>query len=266
MAGDSRFIWFPILLSCVFQVSDHRHVPGDAKIVVLKNPGVDNIFSKIPIILPDGIDPKNINVTSITLKTCTGVEERLTLLNSQLQQKTVRNRQLDNEAFGLRREVRMLKLQLAACSATASAVAGSYQTQLQSKMEQLLQRLDGDTFLMLELISVHSKIAETERLIGVLIEQSKTKSIDYQRQWMQKVNLLRKKVLQLNHDENNIDLTKEIFQLQTEMDNFRQLMLNAKNTTDTILEEQRVNLEVWKKQQENLQEQLQKADYAQAQR
>lgn len=139
------------------------------------------------------------------------MEERLTLLNSQLQQKTVRNRQLgeysslenlgyiaitasvditliffltDNEAFGLRREVRMLKLQLAACSATASAVAGckllivnhtlhtvydtcsydaleqhkpvfncifnsltAYQTQLQSKMEQLLQRLDGDTFL-----------------------------------------------------------------------------------------------------------------------
>lgn len=89
---------------------------------------------------------------------------------------------------------------------------------------------------------------------------------DYQRQWRQKIELLKKKILQLNREERNselskgetqqntlfccyccvhysIDLTsfvlfpaaKEILKLQTEVDHFRQLMSDAKTTTDLQL-------------------------------
>lgn len=88
-------------------------------------------------------------------------------------------------------------------------------------------------------------------------------SSDYQRQWRQKVELLKKKILQLTRDENNQDLSKcatqqnavslllwlcllqhsfdifylsspaqEIFKLQAEVDRLRLLMTNAKKTTD----------------------------------
>ncbi|KAF3858610.1 hypothetical protein F7725_011811 [Dissostichus mawsoni] len=126
MAADHRFILIPFLLSCVFPALDNRHV--DHVIRQTGNTDLDNILSKFQINLPDGIDPKNINVTSITIKTCTGLKEQLSLLNIQLQQTTVRNSQLDNEAFGLRREVRALKLQLSTCSSTDSAITGFLKT------------------------------------------------------------------------------------------------------------------------------------------
>ncbi|XP_074506446.1 uncharacterized protein LOC141776628 isoform X1 [Sebastes fasciatus] len=382
MAGGSRFIWIPVLLSCVFQASDNRHV-GQNEIHLIgrsDNPEVDRILSKIPITLPEGIDPRNINVTSITIKTCTGVKEQLVQLNTQLQQTILRNIQLGNEAFGSRRELRQLQLQLATCSSTASAITGSYQAQLLNKMKQLLERFDSDTFLilniialtrevntlqkkinhaanatettdihvlqrelqqkinelsvktqqiershtnsalilqiislqneiwdleqagsrrretnpqpdkrilalqaqldgkiselrskgdadsaMLELTFVHSKIVAIQRLISYHIEESRTKAADYQRQWRQKVELLKKKILQLTRDENNQDLTQEIFKLQAEVDRLRLLMTNAKKTTDARIKELRVILEEEKKQQENLQKHLEEADYAQAQ-
>ncbi|KAK1879475.1 Laminin-like protein epi-1 [Dissostichus eleginoides] len=83
-----------------------------------------------------------------------GLKEQLSLLNIQLQQTTVRNSQLDNESFGLRREVRALKLQLSTCSSTASAITGSYQTQLLNQLKQLLETSENDTFLILKTIAL----------------------------------------------------------------------------------------------------------------
>ncbi|KAL7387049.1 hypothetical protein ABVT39_017528 [Epinephelus coioides] len=380
MAGGSRIIWIPVLLSCVFQASDNRHVHQGYVTGRTGNPDVDQIISKLPITLPEGIDPRNINVTSVVIKTCTGMEEQVAQLNSQLQQTALRNRQLDNEAFGLRREVRLLNLQLATCSSTASAITGSYQTQLLNKMNQLLETFDSDAFLtlkiialtrevsalqrkvniaansteptdirvlqrelqnkidelnvksqqikgshtnatlilqiislqnqiwdmeraesrggetslqgnkriqalqqqldrklselqgkgdaestMLELISVHSKIAAVQRLISIHIEESRNNAADYQRQWRQRIELLKKKILQLNREEHNTELTKEILILQAEVEHYRQLMMNAKKTTYSQLQELRVILEEEKRKQENLQKQLEESEYAQAQ-
>ncbi|XP_045907301.1 golgin subfamily A member 4 isoform X1 [Micropterus dolomieu] len=383
MAGGSHFIWIPFLLSCVFQASDNRHVHQDVNSLISPtgNSEVESILSKIPITIPEGIDPKNINVTLVSIRTCADLKEQLTLLNRQLQQTTLHNSHLENEAFGLRRESRLLKQQLASCSSTASAITGSYQTQLHNKMKQLLETFDSDTFLilktialtrevstlqkkvkhaanstettieiqvlkrelqekinelnaktqeiershtnsllilqiislqnqiwdleqaisrrgeaslqpdkgilalqgqldkklselrgkgdadsvMLELISVHSKIAVMRRLIRVHIEESRTNTADYQRQWRQKAELLKKKILQLNRDENNTELTKEILKLQAEVENLRQLMINAKITTDSQLTELRLILEREKKQQEILEKQLEEAEYVQAQ-
>ncbi|XP_018533038.1 interaptin isoform X4 [Lates calcarifer] len=378
MAGASHFIWISLFLSWIFQASDNIHVHQE---VTTENSEVARILSRIPITLPEGIDPKNINVTSIIIKTCTDMKEQFISLNRKLQETTLHNRQLDEEAFGLRSEVRLLRLQLATCSSTASAVTGSYKTQLHNRLKQLLETFDSNTFLilrvipltrevktlerkiklaanstetttdiralqhelqekinelhakkqqiershtnsalileiislqnqiwdleqeesrggetssqhkkritalqeqlvrkiselrgkgdadsaLLELISVHSKITVTQRLIGIQIEKSRTDAVEYQRQFRQKGELLKKKILQLSREENNTELTKDILTLQTEVEHFRQLLLNARTITDSRLKELRVILEEEKKQQENLQKQLEETDYAQSQ-
>ncbi|XP_071347705.1 putative leucine-rich repeat-containing protein DDB_G0290503 [Trachinotus anak] len=384
MSGGSHFVWTPLLLFCIFQPSDNRYVHHDETTFIRRtgNPEVDDILSKIPITLPEGIDPKNVNVTSITVRTCTGMKEHLALLNTQLQQTRLRNSQLDEEAFGLRRDVRLLNLQLATCSSTASAITDSYQIQLHNKMQELLNKLDSDTSLMLtistltrevntlerriklaanssetatdltalqselqqkmteltakqqqiakshtnsalilqiislqnqiwdlqqeesrrgetslqheqrikalqeqldgkiselqrredassamlHLISVNNKIAVIERYISVYTGRSRTDGSDYQRQLKQKGDLLKKKIMLLNRDEKNSNLTREILILQAEMDHFRQLISNAQGITTSRLTELRAMLEEAKKQQANLEKQLEETDYIQAQR
>nr|XP_019956964.1 PREDICTED: putative leucine-rich repeat-containing protein DDB_G0290503 [Paralichthys olivaceus] len=208
--------------------------------------------------------------------TCTDMKEQMTLLNRQLQETTLRNNQRDEEAFVLRRDIRLLKMQLASCSSTASAVTGflkvlaltrevttlqrriklatnSTETEtrvlhneMQAKMNDLLAkkqqmdkqhsnssltlqkqlnaklrelRLQGDvSSAMLEVISVHSKIAVAQRLISAHIDKSRTNYIDYQMQMKQKSELLTKKILQLNREEKNKELTKEILILQRELE------------------------------------------------
>ncbi|KAK2821959.1 hypothetical protein Q5P01_022024 [Channa striata] len=383
MAAGSHCIWILLLVSCFFQTSENAHVHGYVNTLTSpdEDSAGDDTLLKIPITLPNGHDPTDANVTFVAVQSCTGLKVQLRSLNNQLQQTTLRNRQLDEEAFGLRREARTLKLQLTTCSSTASAIAGSYRTQLQHKMEQLVKTFDSDTFQilklfqltnevqtlqkrvklaqnstesttetsllqkelqekinelnskkqqiershanstlilqiislqneiwdleqddskkgqsglptdkriialqeqldkkinelrdngdassdMLELLSVHTKIAAIQRLISVHIEKSKTNAADYQRQWRQKTDLLKKKILQLNRDESNKDLTKEILALQGEVENLRQLMLNAKKITDTSLKELRDILEQEKRKQEYLHTQLEENDYAQAQ-
>ncbi|KAM8727386.1 uncharacterized protein AB9X84_001117 [Acanthopagrus schlegelii] len=368
MAGSFYFIRIPLLLCCVVQASHIRNV----RQVVDPLPGqsgsteVGWIISKIP---------------SPTAGTCTGVKEQLIRLSSQLQQATLYNSQLDNEAFGLRREVRQLKLKLDMCSLTASTITGSYQTQLLNNMKQLLETFDSDTFLILktialtrevntlqtkirqaanstesatdittlrrelqekttemnekmqqiershtnaslilqvislqnqiwdleqeksrrgetslqpdttilglqgqldekisqlrvkgdavsatlELISVHSKIAMMQRRISIHIKESRTNTAEYQRQWRQKGELLKKKILQLNREERNTTLTREILQLQSEVEGLNQLMENAKRITESQLNEIKVILEQEKKRLEHLQKQLEGTEYAQSQ-
>ncbi|KAM7378847.1 hypothetical protein PAMP_004442 [Pampus punctatissimus] len=271
---------------------------------------LEKIISQIP-----GIDPRNINITSINIKTCVGMEEQLTLLNRQLQQTTLRNNQLDGEVFELKREVRLLNLKLSTCSATASA--GSYQTQLHNKMKQLLETFDSNAFLLLkimaitrevdilqkkvklasnstesntelivlqkklqekisdlnlkkeeikrshpnsalilqilslqnqiwdleqteskslqpdrsirvlELISVHTKIAVIERIITFHIEKSRINAADNQRLWKEKIELLKRKILQLNRDENNSELTLQTL-LQTKQREYAKAQIEIK--------------------------------------
>ncbi|TDH06089.1 hypothetical protein EPR50_G00130110, partial [Perca flavescens] len=138
------------------------------------------------------------------------------------------------------------------------------QGQLDRKISELRAKEDADS-AMLELISVHSKITVMQRLITVHIERSRASAADYQRQWKQKADLLRRKIVLLNRDESNTELTKEILILQTEVEHFRQLMINAKKTTESQIKELRVILEEEKKQQANLQKHLEETDYTQSQ-
>ncbi|KAI9541584.1 hypothetical protein NQZ68_028090 [Dissostichus eleginoides] len=222
MAADHRFILIPFLLSCVFPALDNRHV--DHVIRQTGNTDLDNILSKFRINLPDGIDPKNINVTSITIKTCTGLKEQLSLLNIQLQQTTVRNSQLDNESFGLRREVRALKLQLSTCSSTASAITGSYQTQLLNQLKQLLETSENDTFLILKTIAltremdtVNEKVqhaanaTETAdiRVVRVDLEGEKKRLENLQKHLEEAENAQAKLILKI------ISMLKEVRELET---------------------------------------------------
>ncbi|XP_030259441.1 interaptin isoform X2 [Sparus aurata] len=359
MAGSSYFIRIPLLLCCVFQASGNRNVR--------------QVVASLP--------SQSGSTESPAASTCTGVKDQLTRLSSQLQQATLHNSQLDNEAFGLRREVRQLKLQLDMCSLTASTITGSYQTQLLNKMKQHLETFDSDTFLVLktialtsevnalqkkvkhaanstesatditmlqrelqektndmnakmqqiershpnaalilqiislqnqiwdleqetsrrgetslqpdrsilalqaqldgkisqlrengdavsdtlELISVHSKIATMQRLISIHIKESRTNAAEYQRQWRQKGDLLKKKILQLNREERNTTLTREILKLQSEVEGFHLLMVNAKRITESQLSEIKVILEEEKRRLEYLQKQLEGTEYAQSQ-
>ncbi|KAF7659825.1 hypothetical protein LDENG_00292660 [Lucifuga dentata] len=383
MAGGSQSLWIYLLLSSVFQVSYHRHVhPGDVKDLISHtgNPHVDQIISQIPITLPAGTDPNNVNVTAIIIKTCVGLKEQLTMMDRQLQQKITQNNQLNEEAFSLRSEVRLLKLKLATCSATTSAI--TYQNQLRKKMEQLLETFDSDTFLILkiieltgevnafekkkneivgnstettneiselqtelrekiselrnkteqmkkshenshlilqiimlqnqiwdlqqaeskrgefsqqstkqilalqkqldikidelwstgdaessvlQLISVQNRITLIQRQISVHIQKSRSQTVDLQKQWRQKLDLLKKKILQLNREEKNTAITQEILSLQLEVEHFRVLMSNAKNTSDVLLAELRATLEKEMKLQYDLQKQMEEAEFAQTQ-
>ncbi|XP_072219288.1 uncharacterized protein [Leuresthes tenuis] len=128
-----------------------------------------------------------------------------------------------------------------------------------------LQDRGGTISAVLELTSVRSKITVMEKMIQVHIQESRTASSDAQRQWRLKVELLKEKIMQLNNDEHNTTLTREILRLQGEMDDLGNFMLSAKETLETSLREIRVNLEAEKKREEILQKQLEGADYSMAQ-
>ncbi|CAN9503301.1 unnamed protein product [Ophioblennius macclurei] len=304
-------------------------------------------------------------------------------LNGKLQQTSLHNNQLNEEAFGLRSEVRQLRLQLDTCSLVASASIGSYKAHLHIKMKQLLDTLDNDTFLilkvlaltmevnalqikvnlaanstensaehqelqselqqkitelhgktqeiidtgnqdsalilqiislqnqiwnlqsessgrggsnlqpdrraldvqkeldgklnelrargvntnsgLLQLISVYSKIVTMQKMISVHIKEGGSRSADIQRQIRQKFELLKKKIVQLNRDENNSELTKEILKLQGDIIYLEELKMEAKRSSDALLIELKTSIEEAKKQQAILEKQLEETDYAQAQ-
>ncbi|XP_042081404.1 early endosome antigen 1 isoform X2 [Haplochromis burtoni] len=378
MAGGSQFIWIPLLFTCVLCTSDPR--AGHNRLVRTGNPDLDTILSRI--LLSTDFQNSPVNVTSIVIKTCTGVKETLEVLQRKLQQANHRYNQLGDEAFGLRTEVIQLKVELAACMSTASSTSGTYQPNLQLKMKQGLEKLDGDTLLLfkimtltgevstlqektklatnsnrtadeiaelqkeldkttaelkdqiqeaeqslsnatlilqiislqnqlwdlqeaetrggkpnsgssigmtlvkeqlnrkivllqekgdgysanlLELIYVRTKIAELKRMIIDAIEKSKTFAADARKQWMQKIDLLRKLIIQLKDDENNRELTLQIMRVQAEVLHFEQLMRNAKNITDSQIQGFRVLLDREKQRHDVLQRQLEAVEYVKAQ-
>ncbi|AWP04566.1 putative myosin heavy chain fast skeletal muscle-like [Scophthalmus maximus] len=328
MAGGSHFLWIPLVLSVLFKASDNRHVHHGVDTIISRtgNLEVDHILSKFPITLLEGIDPKNINVTSITLKTCTVYHTQLHIKMEQLLER------FDNESFlilkiiPLTREVTTLQNRIKLTTNSTEAEIRVQQKRLQEKinnlnaMKQQIERSHSNSTLilliislqnqiwdleeeesrrvesglhwderitalqkqldraiselrgegdassaMLELISVHSKTAAIQRHISFHIEKSRTNDADYQRQIRQKAELLKKKILHLNREESNTELTKEILNLQIEVEDLRRLRINAKSQTDSQLKELRGFLEEERKRQGNLQKQLEETEFVQSQ-
>ncbi|KAG7525781.1 interaptin-like isoform X2 [Solea senegalensis] len=210
------YIWIPMLLSCMFTASDNRHVPQDTANLTSYSGNVD-ILSKLPIKLPEGFDPRNIEVHSYTIKTCVGMKEELASLNTQLQEKTAHAHQLNEVAFGLKRDVRLLKMQLDTCSSTASAVTGSYQTQLNNKMKQLLQTFDSDTFLILQIISLSSEVTVLQRKIKLAANSTQTQITLLQNELQEKINELNNKKQEIEGRHTNSGLIVEIVSLQNQI-------------------------------------------------
>ncbi|KAM4728007.1 uncharacterized protein FYW61_011149 [Anableps anableps] len=251
MAGGSNFIWVPFLLTCVFPASDNKHVTYNVGEFVKNtgNPQVDDVLSKIP---------------SINIKLCT-----------------------DGEAFQLRREVRQLQLKLSTCNLAVTSVAGSYHTQLQTKLNHLLEVIDSENIqalqelqdrkfselkrkedpisIVLELISVRNKITVMEKRIKLLTAGSKSKIFDAQRELRQKTELLKKAILLLSGRENDKNLTREILRLQIEVDRLSTLVSNYKTTLEPTITAITVELEMKKKEEAILQKLLENTDHTVAQ-
>ncbi|CAJ1071559.1 putative leucine-rich repeat-containing protein DDB_G0290503 isoform X2 [Xyrichtys novacula] len=302
------------------------------------------------------------------------MEDELSEVDRLIQRTSERNTQLENEAMGLRRNLRQVNDQLSTCSSTASAITDSYQTHLQTKLKNLLGNLDSDKSLtlkvisnikevialknrlqhaanstksaaeiegkelqkktselnmkmtqindpliaeivslqkqiwdleqtetgrdnnnllpsrevqaleeqlnpklselqrrknpsstMLALITVQNKITKIQKLITIAIEQSKSGATVFQKKRSEKIELLKQKIGELNDDENNSDLTKEILALQLEVDQLRALINNAKKAKTSQIIELKVILETERTKQYNLQKELEAEDYAKAQ-
>ncbi|XP_062285724.1 golgin subfamily A member 4 isoform X2 [Scomber scombrus] len=139
---------------------------------------------------------------------------------------------------------------------------------LQGQLDRLISELRGKgdpNSALLELISVHSTITVTQRILTLYIEKSRTNAADYKRQYDQKAELLKKKIIQLSREEHNIELTREILELQSEVSRLWLLVHNAKKATDSRIKELRIILEEKNNQLGNIQKQLEDTEFAQAQ-
>ncbi|CAK6967881.1 golgin subfamily B member 1 [Scomber scombrus] len=139
---------------------------------------------------------------------------------------------------------------------------------LQGQLDRLISELRGKgdpNSALLELISVHSTITVTQRILTLYIEKSRTNAADYKRQYDQKAELLKKKIIQLSREEHNIELTREILELQSEVSRLWLLVHNAKKATDSRIKELRIILEEKNNQLGNIQKQLEETEFAQAQ-
>ncbi|XP_008401539.2 myosin-2 heavy chain-like [Poecilia reticulata] len=232
MAGGSNLIWVPFLLICVFPASDSRHVPYNVGEFVKNtgNPQLDDILSKITIPLPDGTDFDEVNVTSIKIRLCTGVEESLDSLNKQLREASRRNSQLDGEAFELRREVRELKLKLSTCSLAVLSVAGSYHTQLQTKLKHLLEVIDSENIQVLKIMALTRDVRSLRRKFESLVNSNgnSTEITAVQAELSAKTAELNAKKPQINRNDETLALILEIISLQNQIWDLQQTELSSK--------------------------------------
>ncbi|XP_014823321.1 PREDICTED: nucleoprotein TPR-like [Poecilia mexicana] len=232
MAGGSNFIWVPFLLICVFPASDNRHVPYNVGEFVKNtgNPQLDDILSKITIPLPNGTDFDEVNVTSIKVRLCTGVEESLDSLNKQLREASQRNSQLDGEAFELRREVRQLKLKLSTCSLAVTSVAGSYHTQLQTKLKHLLEVIDSENIQVLKIMALTRDVRSLRRKFESLVNSNgnSTEITAVQAELSAKTAELNAMKPQINRNNETLALILEIISLQNQIWDLQPTELSSK--------------------------------------
>ncbi|XP_030607567.1 centromere-associated protein E [Archocentrus centrarchus] len=213
MAGGFHFMWLPVLFTCVVCTSDVLESLGISN----ENPDVAKIFSKITI--PDGIDPSHINVTSITIKTCEGMKESLAKSQRQLQQMTHRYNQLAVESLGFKSEARQLKMQLATCMSTASPVAGTYQTHLQLRLNQMLEKLDPDTLLIFNIMTLTREVSTLEQKLKLAANSSKTAAEirEMQRQLEEKTTEQKAKIAEAKESFSSGTLILQIISLQNQI-------------------------------------------------
>ncbi|XP_054888701.1 myosin-11 [Poeciliopsis prolifica] len=232
MAGGPNLIWVPFLLFCILPASDNRHVPYNLGEFVKNtgNPQLDEILSRIPISLPNGTDFDDVNVTSVKVKLCTGFEKRLDSLNKQLREASRRNGQLDGEAFELRREVRQLKLKLSTCSLAVTSVAGSYHTQLQTKLKHLLEVIDSENIQVLKIMALTRDVRASRRKFESAVNSNgnSTEITAAQAELSAKTAELNAKKQQLNRNNETLSLILEIISLQNQIWNLQQTELNSK--------------------------------------
>ncbi|XP_017276390.1 putative leucine-rich repeat-containing protein DDB_G0290503 [Kryptolebias marmoratus] len=381
MARLSHFVRVPLLLICLLHASDSRHVQRAVGDLVSKtgDPEVDDILSKIPIPILNATSLDNVSIMKYSIRLCSGMKEELTSLNVQLLETTQDKDQLDAEAFRLRQEIQQLSLNLNTCTSALPSVAVSSQTQLQTKMNNLLDVIDSETLhilkimtltrdmntlqnkikaaalnktstmlsnlqkeldektnelsaikqkidrnpatltlilqiislqnqildlrhteltnetslqlstrilalqeqldgkvselrveqdslsVVLELISVRSKVAVLEQRVKLERGEIRSRIADAQRQWRQKGEQLKRAIRLLSEQENDKNLTRIILKLQGEVELLEKLISDLKErpeSTFTVITE---DLEAQKKREAFLQLQLEEADYAVAQ-
>ncbi|XP_023821091.1 putative leucine-rich repeat-containing protein DDB_G0290503 isoform X1 [Oryzias latipes] len=220
MVGTSSFIWVLLILTAVCKTSDLRHVSNVRDIFESTgNPEVDEALSKIPFDLGDMTDPSRINVTKIKIQLCTGMKEALASMKLELAQTTRRYNELDEETLGLRREVRKLQMRLSTCSSTASAIAGSYQAQLQTKMNQLLDVIDSETFQILKILGVTREVQVLQKKLQLASKNatatSEIKAL--QREVQEKATELNSKREPFENSHPNAALILQIISLQSQI-------------------------------------------------
>ncbi|XP_062260885.1 GRIP and coiled-coil domain-containing protein 2-like isoform X2 [Platichthys flesus] len=217
MAGGSHLVWLPLLLSGVFEASDSRYVHTDMNKTFISNADVASFLGKIPITLPEGINPDNIHFTSVNIASCTDMEEQINLLNKQLKEATFHSSQQDEEAFGLRMDVRLLKKQLATCSSSASTVTGPYQTQLYDQMKLLLETSDSDAFLNLKVIALTREVTGLQRRIELAANSTETEIMGLRNELQVKMKDLHAKKQQMERRFSNSELILQIISLQNQI-------------------------------------------------
>ncbi|MED6288631.1 hypothetical protein CHARACLAT_028551, partial [Characodon lateralis] len=178
--------------------------------------------------LPDGTRFDYVNVTSIN-KPCTGVEERLASLNTQLQEATKRNSQLDGEAFTMRRDVRQLNLKLSTCTSALTSVAGSYQAQLQTKMDHLLEVFDIEIFQVLKIMGLTRDVRALRKKFESAVNSNgnSTEITALQVELSAKTTELNAKKQQINRTGESLALILEIISLQNQIWDLQDTKLNT---------------------------------------
>ncbi|CAG5897138.1 unnamed protein product [Menidia menidia] len=218
--GGFAFIWVTIFLGCTFHVSDNMSVAKNVRDFVdyRGNPKLESLLSKIPVTLPDGTEYDEVNVTLIKVQLCEDKDKELTSLKTQLDQKTRLNSELDGEAVGLRRDVRQLKMRLSTCSSTASAVAGSYQTQLRTKIHQLLDVFDTETFQILKILALTWEVSALQRKVEVASSSTDATEISVlEKQLAEKVAELAERKRQIEGSHSKSALILQIISLQNQV-------------------------------------------------
>uniref|UniRef100_A0AAX7U141 B30.2/SPRY domain-containing protein n=1 Tax=Astatotilapia calliptera TaxID=8154 RepID=A0AAX7U141_ASTCA len=215
MAGGSQFIWIPLLFTCVLCTSDPR--AGHNRLVRTGNPDLDAILSRI--LLSTDFQNSPVNVTSIVIKTCTGVKETLEVLQRKLQQANHRYNQLGDEAFGLRTEVIQLKVELAACMSTTSSTSGTYQPNLQLKMKQVLEKLDGDTLLLFKIMTLTGEVSTLQEKIKLATNSNRTADeiAELQKELDKTTAELKDQIQEAEESLSNATLILQIISLQNQL-------------------------------------------------
>ncbi|XP_035993654.1 microtubule-associated tumor suppressor 1 homolog [Fundulus heteroclitus] len=210
MAGGPDSVWVPFLLICIFHAADGG---------LVFQRGNPNILPGIP---------------TVNKGLCAEMEEKLASMNTQLQETTQRNSQLDEDASALRREVRQLALKLSTCSSAMTSIAGSYHAQLQSKMNHLLEAIDSEMFQVLKIVALTSDVRALRKKFESAVNSNgnSTERTALQKELNTKTSELKAMNEKLNRSSESMELILEIISLQHQIWDLRQTELSGKDAVN----------------------------------